>query len=95
MSHGLALYSAAGTLIYSTVDITWNQVDYFTVAGGSSVSKNYTDVLPPGMTLAVQICFVDDIPSSTTAIAHTVDINGYSLYVSGGNQTTAVLVLAQ
>jgi len=91
MSYGLEVYNANGTLSYSTADVTWNQVDFFYVAGGSSASNTYP-VLDGREVMVFQI-MVDPPPSDRRAIAHTLTVTGTNVSVSGGSEASFVLVL--
>ena len=91
MAYGLNVYRSTGTLGFSTADVTWNQVDFFQVNGGSSASNTYS-VLSGKEVLTVQM-MIDPPSTSQKSIAHTVSQNGTTINVSGGNQNTYVLVL--
>lgn len=91
MSHGIEIYNANGTLSYSTADVTWNQVDFFFVAGGGSASNTYS-VLADREVMVLQI-MVDPPPSDRRAIAHTITVSGTNVSVSGGSEAAFVLVL--
>lgn len=91
MSHGIEIYNANGTLSYSTADVTWNQVDFFPVAGGGSASNTYP-VIDGREVMAFQI-MVDPPPSDRRAIAHTITVSGTNVSVSGGSESVFVLVL--
>ena len=53
MSYGLNIYKSDGTLGFSTLDITWMQIDQFEVAANGTVSNNYP--IATGMTIITQI----------------------------------------
>lgn len=91
MSHGIEIYNANGTLTYSTADVTWNQVDFFFVAGNGSASNTYS-VLTDREVMVLQI-MVDPPPSDRRAIAHTITVSGTNVSVSGGSEAAFVLVL--
>jgi hypothetical protein len=91
MAHGLELFSNAGGLVYSSQDVTWNQVDFFPVAANGSEFKNYP-VLQGRAVLTVQM-FVNPPPNDRKAIAHNVVVSGTSVSVSGGTESAYILVL--
>jgi hypothetical protein len=91
MSNGLNIFHSTGSLTFSTDDVTWNQVDFFYVAGGGSASNNYP-VLSGRTTLTVQM-FINPPPTDRRAIAHTVSVNGTNVSVSGGTEAEYILVL--
>jgi len=82
-----------GPIAYSTTDVTWNQVGFFTVAGGATA--NYSYPAAAGLTLITQQWMVNDPPDSQEAYAHTVTVTGINVSASGGNQDTIILVLGR
>jgi hypothetical protein len=92
-THGLNVYSSAGTLVYSSADVTWNQVDYFSVTSlvNDSVTKTYP-ILSGKDVLCLQI-LVDAPPASRRALAHTITVSGTTVTVSGGSENAFILVL--
>ena len=91
MTTGINIYNAAGALTYSTADVTWNQVDFFQVAGGATASNVYP-ALAGRETLIVQV-FVNPPPLTRRAVAHTATVSGTTVSVSGGSETSYILVL--
>ena len=91
MAYGLEVFKSNGTIVYSTADVTWNQVDFFTVAGGGSASYTYP-VLSGREVLTAQL-FVNSPPLDRRAIAHTITVSGATVSVSGGSEQTFILVL--
>ena len=91
MSFGLNIYSEVGNLAYSTTDVTWNQVDFFYVPGGGSVSNNYSEL--SGRTALVLQTFIDPPPTDRKALAHSVSVSGTNVTVSGGSEAAYILVL--
>ena len=87
------VYKPSGGLVYSTDDVTWNQVDFFLVGGGSSASNNYP-ILSGQEVLTVQM-FIDPPPTNRRAVAHTVTVSGTNVSVSGGSENTYILVLTR
>lgn len=91
MSQGLNVYNRSGGLLYSTADVTWNQVDFFLVSGYSSSSRNYP-VLSGREVIATQ-CFVNPPPLDRKAIAHTIAVSGTNVTVYGGSENVYIMVL--
>lgn len=91
MSHGVEIYDASGNLTYSVNDVTWNQVDYFFVAGGGSASNTYP-ILDGREVLVFQL-LIDPPPSDRRAQAHTLTVSGTTVTASGGSENAYVLVL--
>ena len=91
MTFGLNVFNAVGGLTYSSDDVTWNQVDFFQVAGGGSASNTYP-VLSGKEVLTVQM-FVNAPPTDAKATAHTVTVSGTTVSVSGGSETSYIMVL--
>lgn len=91
MTYGLQLRDSAGALKYSSDDVTWNQVDFFYVAGGSSAGNQYP-VIEGREVLIVQM-FINPPPVDRRAIAHTTIYAGQMVYVFGGSEDVYVLVL--
>jgi hypothetical protein len=93
-TYGLNIYNSAASLIYSSADVTWNQVDYFSVGNlsdGSVVSKTYP-VIDGKEVLCLQI-LVDAPPASRRALAHTITVSGTTVSVTGGSENAFILVL--
>ena len=91
MSFGLDIFKSGGGLTYSTSDVTWNQVDFFLVSGGSSASNSYPSISGRAvLTLQVQI---GAPPLTRKATAHSVTVSGTTISVSGGSENTYILVL--
>lgn len=78
---------------FSSNDIVWNQVDFFEVAGGSTVSKTY-DFLTGWEKLVTQ-CFMDAPPSTRKMLDCNTTWSGNRLTVSGGSERTLILVFAR
>jgi hypothetical protein len=91
MSFGLAVFAANGLLTYSSEDVTWNQVDFFYLPAGGSVSNNYP-VLDGHEVLLAQV-FVQAPPSDRKAIAPTLSQSGTTITASGGSEAAFILVL--
>jgi len=90
-THGLQVRDASNRIIYSTDDVTWNQVDYFFVSGNGSVSQTFS-VLSGREVLTLQI-LIDAPPITRRAIAHTITVNGTTITASGGSENAYILVL--
>lgn len=91
MSHGINLFAMDGGLTYSTADVTWNQVAFFQVAGGSSVSNNYPSI--SGRAVLTPQFWIDGPPVDRKAVAHTVTVSGTTVSVSGGSENAYIMVL--
>ena len=92
MTFGVNIYRAGdGGLTYSSTDVTWNQVDFFRVDGGSSYSASYP-ALSGREALVTQI-FIDPPPTDARAYAHTLTVVDTTVSVSGGSVASYVLVL--
>jgi hypothetical protein len=91
MPFGLDIYRASGRLAYSSVDVTWNQVDFFLVTANGSVQNSYP-VLAGKEVLVTQI-MIDPPPIDRRALAHTITVSGALVTASGGSENCYVLVL--
>lgn len=89
--YGMHIRSSNGTLVFTTEDVTWNQVDSFIVAGGAGFSKSYP-VLTGRQVLVTQ-AMINAPPVNRRAIAHTIAVSGNNVSVSGGSETSLILVL--
>jgi len=93
-SYGIQIFSPKTTarqIIYNTNAVTWNQVDIFTVAGGDSVTKDYSFL--SGREIKVQQILLNAPPVDRKAVAHTCAVLGTLVRVSGGSETAQILVL--
>ena len=97
MAYGIEIFRADETLSFSSADVVWMQVDQFSVAANTTVTKTYPDTT--GLTLMAQYQMVDAPPASQEAYAPEVTISGTSVTVapfSGlSSEPTIILVLAQ
>jgi len=97
MAYGLQVFKSDGSTAFSSADVTWMQIDQFTVAANATVSNNYTST--SGFTLMVQIQMVNQPPGSQEAYAPEVSIAGTTVtiapYSGLSSEETIVLVLAQ
>lgn len=108
MAYGLEVYNDLGNLTYSSTDVTWNQVDYFTrgpwVTGQLATVNTYPIIINKEV-LILQL-LIDAPPTNRRAIAHTIYYNNTStnnygpaglspgqVYVSGGSENALILVL--
>jgi hypothetical protein len=97
MAHGLQIYSSTGSLTYSSTDVTWNQVDYFTVTAlpsPQSVTNTYPIII--GKEVLVLQLLIDAPPTNRRALAHTITketSNTGTVTVSGGSENALILVL--
>jgi len=93
MAFGLNIFDSGGDVTYSTTDVTWNQVDFFQVNGGSSASKTYPFI--SGRAVLTAQFFIDGPPSTRAATAHTVSVSGTNVTVSGGSENAYIIVLSR
>ena len=97
MSHGLEIFDEHGHLVFSTLDITWMQIDQFDVAANASASHDYPEVA--GMTIITQLQMVNDPPASQEAYAPEVIVSGTTVsvapYTSKTSERVIIMVLAQ
>jgi len=91
LSFGLNLYSSGGSLSYSSTDVTWNQVGFFSVAGGADVTRSFPAL--SGREVLVTQVFLNPPPTDRRAYAHTIVVTGISVHVYGGSEEVYVLVL--
>jgi hypothetical protein len=89
--YGLQIFSATNRLVYSSTDVTWNQVDFFTVSGYGYASRSYS-VLSNREVLVVQI-LINGPPTNRRAYAHSISFSGTTVTVSGGSESAFILVL--
>ena len=88
---GLAVAKANRNVVYSSLDVTWNQVDFFEVAGGGSAYRDYP-VLFGRESLVAQV-MIDPPPLNRRAVAHTTSVSGQTVSVYGGSERSLILVL--
>lgn len=93
MAFGFQIYDSAGTLRFDSTDVTWNQVDFFTVSAGGSVSNSYSQIV--GKSVAVGQIMIDPPLETRRADAHTVTVSGGTVSVSGGSEDVYIIVLVK
>lgn len=91
MTYGLEISDSNGDMTFSSSDVTWNQVAFFLVNGGSSASHSYPIIA--GRTTLIMQVQIDAPPLSRKAIAFTTSVSGTTVSVSGGSENTYILVL--
>lgn len=91
MSFGLEIFGASGTLAYSSSDVTWNQVDLFSI--GRAETRSFTYPALEGREVLVAQLLVDPPPTDRRAIAHTITVNGSTVTASGGSENAYILVM--
>lgn len=91
MSYGIEIRNEYGALTYSTSDVTWNQVDFFSIAANGSVTNTYP-ALAGREFLSFQV-LIDPPPLDRKAIAHTITRSGTQVSVSGGSENAFILIL--
>jgi hypothetical protein len=89
--YGLNIYKPNHSLAYSTTDVTWNQVDFFYVAGGGSASHVYPTIA--GREVLTTQVLVNSPPTNRRAYAHNVTVSGTTVSASGGSENAYILVL--
>ena len=96
-THGLEVYNSTGGLVYSSADVTWNQVDYFSVNAltGTSYSKTYSFLANAGKEVKILQILVNAPPTDRRALAHTTSFNSSTgvVTISGGSESAFILVL--
>ena len=77
-------------LVYSSNDVTWNQVDSFVASAGVTVSKNYSSLTAEGVTEFITVQFmVHTLQPDPAAKTHTVAVSGNSVTATpAGTQHT-------
>jgi hypothetical protein len=91
MSFGLEIFASNGVTTYDSDDVTWNQVDFFSVSGGGSASNSYSAL--SGRDVLVQQVQINSPPLTRKAISHTITVSGTTVSVSGGSEDAYILVL--
>ena len=91
MSYGLEIFASNGNSVYNSDDVTWNQVDFFSVSGGSSASNSYSVL--SGRDVLVQQVQINSPPLTRKALSHTISVSGTTVSVSGGSENAYILVL--
>ncbi|MDB4676409.1 hypothetical protein OAH93_02075 [Flavobacteriales bacterium] len=91
MSYGLEIFASNGNSVYNSDDVTWNQVDFFSVSGGSSASNSYSVL--SGRDVLVQQVQINSPPLTRKALSHTISVSGTTVSVSGGSEDAYILVL--
>jgi hypothetical protein len=97
MSYGLSVFKSNGSLVFSSADVAWMQLDKFIVNANASVSNTYS--VASGMTIITQIQMVNDSPTNQEAYAPQVSISGTTVsiapYSGKTSEKVIVFVLAQ
>ena len=91
MAQGIQLFGADGALTYSSSDVTWNQVAFFRVSGGTSVTNSYP-IIYGREVLTLQL-LINAPPTDRRALAHNVTVSGQDVSVSGGSEDAYISVL--
>ena len=90
-THGIEIRNAAGTVTFTSTDVTWNQVDAVYVPGGTTITKSYP-VLRNRDVLVTQM-MINPPPIDRRAIAHTITVQGTTVTIGGGTEDSYGLVL--
>lgn len=91
MTMGMNIMDGVGKLVFSSDDITWNQVDFFLVGAGESVSKTYPII--SGREVLVTKVLIDPPPLNRRAVAPTTSVSGVTVNVYGGTERAFIGVL--
>jgi len=91
MAYGLETRDSSGNVTFSSSDVTWNQVGFFAIYGGQSVSRSYP-IIAGRQTLIMQVQ-INSPPMNRKAIAFSTSVSGATVSVSGGSEDTYILVL--
>lgn len=85
----------AGTsqLQFSSTDFTWNQVDFFYLAGGSSFSKNYISCVGRTIVVSQYVLGTPDINISYTVGAYTTNSSTGNVSIAAGTVASYVIIL--
>jgi hypothetical protein len=77
-------------LIYSSADVTWNQIDSFIASAGVTVDKSYAYLTGAGVNEIMTVQFmVHTLQPDTAAKTHTVSVSGTSVTATpAGTQHT-------
>jgi hypothetical protein len=93
MAHGFRMWGSDGDLQYDSDSVTWNQVDFYTVAENSSNSRTFSSL--SGKEVKVGLFFINPPFLTRKAVSHTSTVTngGTTINVSGGTEAMYVLVL--
>ena len=80
-------------VIYDSASVTWNQVDFFEVPANGTVVKYYP--FCNGRTMIGYQTFIDPPPVDRKMLAHTINVSGGNMTVTGGNSRAHITVLVQ
>lgn len=77
-------------LVYSSNDVTWNQVDSFVAGSGLTVTKSYAFLTAAGVNELITMQFmINTLDPDTAALTHTVSISGTTVTATpAGSQGT-------
>lgn len=90
---GMDVRNAAGSVVFSTNDVTWNQIDMFLIEAKQEVVKTYP-ILQGREFLGTQL-LIDPPPLDREAIAHTITRSGNTVTVKGGSEKAYIVVLVR
>ena len=91
MPHGIELYDAEGHKYYDSTSVTWNQVENRIVRANESWSRTYPEL--GGREIMVLQMYLNPPGILDEATAHTLDVSGNTVTVSGGDQDELIVVL--
>lgn len=93
MSFGFQIFDSGGTLRFDSTDVTYNQVAFYSVSGGSSDSRSIPQI--GGKTVAVGQVMIDPPLLDRKAVAHSISVSGTTVSVSGGSESVYIIVLVR
>ena len=93
MADGLQVNNSAGNTIFDSSSITWLQVDQFTVAANTTVTKNYSTL--SGFNVIAQQQMVGVPANNQESFAPKISVTGTSVTVApySGQSSVRVIVL--
>lgn len=91
MTYGLQIMNAAGSTVYKSTDVTWNQVDMVFVNGGGWFSRSYPALANKEVLTAQML--IDPPPLNRRAVAHNISVSGTTVTAGGGSENAYILIL--
>jgi hypothetical protein len=95
IKYGILIKDKNKKVVYSSNDVTWNQVDYFFAQANTTTTKTYPALIGKD-SRGVQ-ALINAPVKERESIAHTIAINSSTgqVTVSGGNEQAYILVLTR
>jgi|TARA_R110000765_G_scaffold102077_1_gene190716 hypothetical protein len=93
MAYGFRMWGSDGNLEYDSDSVTWNQVDFYSVAAGSSDTRTFSSL--SGKEVKVGLFFINPPLLTRKATSHTATVtnNNTTISISGGSEAMYILVL--